>query len=169
MPSPTKPSGGKEVTLTLKVEEPCFKWQMVFNTFEVERCSIGAIVRVAYALGHTAQEIVPIIVSREGLTHLRKSTEGYLVDLGEEFVPRTPLPVGVRQFSPLFANNVRLARSGGVGEIAFLTVQLHDIAEAAQGKLRREDSVRPIQVALLHSDMSVHQQLILEMISVLDA
>lgn len=144
-----------------------FKWQMVFNSFDVTKIEMGCLVRLAYVVGSSAAEIVTVVVSIEGLVQLKESAKSYLQDfsLRSDYHP-IQVPGGVKQFSPLFANYVRLARSGKTGEIALLTVQLHEIANAASGVSPKEKITEPVQVALLHSDMDTHQRLVIEMLDI---
>ena len=144
--------------------EPDFKWQMVFNTFWVERLTNGVMVKTAYLVQGAPAEVLSVLVATEGIQHLKESATNYLRDFAEiEPVSVQPLPMG-KYFSPMFSNHVRLARSGDSGEIAFFTVPLHDIANAARGNISRGASVRAVQVALLHSDVAVHYRLVLELI-----
>lgn len=144
-----------------------FKWQMVFNAFDVTKVEMGCLVRLAYVVGSSAAEIVSVVVSVEGLIQLKASAKSYLQDFALNSDNQRPqVPGGVKQFSPLFANYVRLARSGKTAEIAFLTVQLHDIANAASGATPKNKITEPVQVALLHSDIETHQRLVLEMLDI---
>lgn len=161
MPAPAKI---KETTLSVVVRAPEFKWQMLFNAFWFERITFGVMARVAYLQAGTAPEIVSIMISDEGLGKLKESTAKYLQQIA--MVPNAaampPMPL-TRMFTPLFSNHVSLARSGNAGEIAFYTVMLSDIANAARGNLP-DNKVEPIHVAVLYSDIETQLRFALELI-----
>lgn len=153
------------VTLKVAYGVPNFRWQMVFNAFTIEKVSNGTLLRVAYVAQNTAAEIVPILICTEGLQQLLESSRSYIKDFGSvEPYPAIALPQA-RQFSPLFSNNVRLSHSGSSAEIAFYTVPLSEIAQAAKGKIPVDAAVNCVQVALLHSDITIHKQLTLALVT----
>lgn len=159
-----------QVLLTADYGVPNFKWQMFFNAFSVEKCSSGVLLRVAYMTKntdnqHTASEIIPIVLSREGLQQMAEGSRSYIADFGNVAPYLGATLPAVRQFSPLFANHIRMSRTGGTGEMAFYTVPIMDIALAVQGKLAAGSKVNCVHVALLHSDMALHEQLAMALIS----
>ena len=173
MPSPDKadiPAGKKkQVNLALSYGEPNFRWQMVFNAFEIERLEHGILLRVAFVYSRSgsdrmAAEIVPFLISHEGLDQLRQSAKQYITQFKNTTpIDEQPLPAA-RQFSPLFANHVRLSRTGECAEIVLYTVPIMAIASAARGQ-GVTGAVNCVQVGLLHSDTEVHERLVLNLLS----
>ena len=158
----------KEVTIKLAAhKEHNFKWQMVFNTYDIENLGQGAIVRFAYVMkGGMASEVVPILISPEGLRHLAESAKRYI----QEFSPSAPSLVlksvpDARQFSPLFSNNVMVSKSGTMGEVQFQTVLLNDIANLSLGRVTPETEFSTVEVALMHSTVQIHERLVLDLVS----
>lgn len=157
----------KDVALKIADEQYDFKWQMYFNAFELEWNPNGCMVRLAYVNKGTASEVVPVFVPREGVQHLQQSSERYIQQLSSsaDFGGDSTLPGGVRTFSPLFANYIRLARSGETCEIGMFTVALHSIAAAARGQITASAEIHAVPVALLHSDTKTHINLVISLIS----
>lgn len=165
-----KPSnaGVKEVMLKLAVhKEHNFKWQMVFNTYDIEKLPQGVIVRFAYVQkSGMASEIVPVLISAEGLMHLKDSAVKYL----QEFSPKSgstplrPIPE-VKQFSPLFSNHLNVSKSGGLGEVLLQTILLQDIANVSLGRVPPGTEIQTVEVGLFHSDVPTHERLILDLVS----
>jgi hypothetical protein len=175
MASTGKTSSGRsdlksEVTINVSYgDRPDFRWQMFFNAFEIERNHAGALIRVAYVLSRqggerTAAEVVPFFVPHEGLLQLRESSAEYIQQFENTIPQAQPNLPGVRQFSPLFANHIRLSKSGTVGEISLYTVPIMQIASAARGQ-KNSTVVSCVQVGLLHSDILTHEQLILQLLA----
>ena len=160
----------KPVSLSISYGKPNYRWQMLFNSFEIERLDYGVMVRVAFVYSRpgyerTAAEIVPFIISNEGLEQLKETSKKYVTQFGTVApLEQPPLPAA-RQFSPLFANHVRLARSGGCAEIALYTVPLMEVAAAARGQRAEDADVECVQVGLLHSDTLTHERLVLGLLS----
>ncbi|MGH8019856.1 MAG: hypothetical protein ACREIA_16575 [Opitutaceae bacterium] len=174
MAPPTK-HAEKPGAVTFKVadKEHNFRWQMYFNTFEITRVKSGCFVSFAYihqgSETYTAAEIVPVFFSYEGMLTLRDSTREYLSSMAAEPLTRIPLPPGVRRFSPLFANYARLARSGESAEVGLFTIPLHTIAAANKGQIRETDVVHAVPVALLHSDLRLHMNLVVSILDSIDS
>lgn len=162
-PAPVKPDT-KNVSLKVAYGEPAFKWQMVFNTFDVETIESGRIVRFAFTTNGYAAEVVRVFVSNEGLEQLWKSAQDYIKRFGQVEPTKPPVIPPSREFSPLFSNHVRLATSGGSAEIAFYTVLLQDIANVATGVLPQDTLVNCAPIALLHSGVHVHRLLVMELL-----
>jgi len=140
-----------------------FRWQMFFNRFTVERVESGRIVSFAFAYEGRASEIVPVMISDEGLIQLRHSAEKYLSNFaGAASAPSETekLPAEARRFSPLFSNHVRLSRSGKNAEVIFYTVPLSFIADEIAGRRKPKSDMSLIPVAILHSSDSVHYRLL---------
>lgn len=160
----------KEVNLRLSYGVPNYRWQMLFNAFEVDKMPHGVMLRVAYVYSRsgsdrTAAEVVPFLISNEGLEQLRESAKQYISQFTNlDPFDVAPLPAS-RQFSPLFANHVRLSRGGGCAEIALYTVPLMAVASAAQGLASSNAVVDCVQVGLLHSDLQTHERLVLTLLS----
>lgn len=161
MALPQKEKGS--VGLNIEYGVPNFKWQMAFNWFSLEKVSQGCLMKAAYVTNNTAAEIVPIIISHEGITQLKGTVKDYISSFGDVPPRQSAGLQGVRQFTPLFCNHLRISYAGHSGEIAFFTVVLHDIANAARGVLKAQSKIPAVQVALLHSDITTHQQLVLEL------
>lgn len=165
-----EPPPSKSVGLRVNYGAPNFRWQMVFNSFSVERLSNGTLLRVAYVVNSAAAEVVPILVCEEGLKQFSDSAVTYVQDLGEPVPFAGPhIPSTARVFSPLFSNHIRIARSGSSAEFAFYTIPLKEIAQAAKGNLPANAQVDCVQVALLHSGVTLHQQVVLALIASLPA
>ena len=138
---------------------------MVFNHFWIEAIGESRIIRFAYVQQGVAPHIVPVYISQEGLKSLRESAKTYIAN----FVDVPPyksieMPVA-KQFSPLFANIVRLAHSGDAAELCFYTVTLSDIAQVAMGVAKASDKTAAIPTALMHSGLLIHQQVVIELLS----
>ena len=139
---------------------------MAFNAFSVEKVSNGVLLRVAYVVGRdAAAEIVPILLNYEGLEQFTKSATTYIEELGETPAYSGGALPSVRSFSPLFSNHLRAARSGSSAEFAFYTIPLKDIAQVAKGELATGSKVTCVNVALLHSDVMLHQQVVLSLVA----
>jgi len=161
MPTPSKPPGEKAIEVA---NGPLtFRWQMFFNAFTIERLDYGIMLRVAYVLHGSASEIVPIIISNEGIAQLKESSKEYIRTFGS--LPPRPddqLPP-IRQFSPYYANFVRLAKMGASAECAFFTIPIYRYVDAAKEKVT--NSMNSIPVALLHSDLNLHEHLVLQLLN----
>src|SRR5258708_4354856 len=104
-----------------------FRWQMFFNRFAIEQVANGKMVSFASVYEGQAAEIVPVLISKEGLFQLRESVEKYLSGFsgaGEAGQETEKLPAGARRFSALFSNHVRASRSGETAELVFYTMPL---------------------------------------------
>lgn len=169
MEKETKLVSTKSVELSVEYGQPNFKWQMVFNAFSIEKVNHGCLIRFAYSARSgsqtTAAEIVPIILSREGLEQMKAATKNYIGTFGDVPTREADILPNARQFSPLFSNHARVSYAGDSAEIAFFTILLHDIANATKGALSPNVKIPCVQVALLHSDITVHRQLILELMN----
>lgn len=159
----------KSVELSIDYGQPNFKWQMVFNAFSLEKVSHGCLIRFAYCARVGSQiaaaEIVPIILSNEGLEQMKRSLKDYVGTFGDVPTKETDVLPSARQFSPLFSNHARVSYAGHSAELGFFTILLHDIANATKGILPGNSKVPCVQVALLHSDITVHRQLIIELMN----
>lgn len=158
----------KRINLTIDHETPDFRWQMFFNAFSVERLDNGALLKVAHVTNNTAPEIVPIFVSREGIEHFRESATEYIQSFGATEPYSGPGLPSTRTFSPLFSNFIRVAHSGQSAEFSFFTVPLRVIAEVAKkGSIDGSIKIKCVQVALLHSDLKLHHQVVVALIAAL--
>jgi hypothetical protein len=146
-----------------------FRWQMCFNRFVIETVETGKIVNFAYASivnkAEACAEIVPIFISNEGLSQLKKTAKKYLSAFAsvEDPGPEIENIPTARRFSPLFSNHVRMSRSGGTAEVVFSTIMLTFIADEAQGT-RKPGPFPLVPVALLHSTIPVHYRLICQLL-----
>ena len=140
-----------------------FRWQMRFNRFAIENTVGGRTALLSFVAGDATQEIVPVFITDEGLMQLKTSVKEYLPGFSDTEDPGPEvekLPIGVRRFSPLFSNHVRLARSGENAEISFYTLMLTFIADEVRG-IRKKNSPMPlVPVALVHSSLPVHFRLL---------
>lgn len=155
----------QHVALTIEYGAPNFRWQMAFNAFSIEKVSNGSLLRFAYVVGNTAAEIVPILINDEGVTQFGEASTSYIEEFGQVPSYAGPALPSVRTFSPLFSNHLRASRSGSSGEFAFYTVPLKDVAQAAKGQMAASIKVSCVQVALLHSDVALHQQVVLALLA----
>lgn len=141
-----------------------FRWHMCFNRFKVEKAANGKTVDFAYVVdGAEPRELVKVFISDEGLRQLADSVKTYLPTLsgvkdpGEE-VERLGVPE--RRFSPLFTNNIRLARSGETAEIACYMIMLSLLADELGGRRKKDSQMPVVPVALLHSTVPIHYRFI---------
>lgn len=158
MPSPKKIELSFNYGAHLK-----FAWQMFFNRFTVEPDGKGKVVSFASVYEGQAKEIVPIRFSREALIQCRMSVEQYLPGLsGTEEAPSDTgkLPAGVKRFSNLFCNHIRLSHSGECAEVALYIIPMSLIADEILGRRKPKGDMPVVPVAMLHSDMSVHYRFI---------
>jgi hypothetical protein len=170
MATQPKVTAAKSVGLRVEYGQPNFKWQMVFNAFTIERISQGCMVKLAYVTNNggqfSAAEIVPIIISSEGLEQTKQSAKEYIAAFADVPPYLSGTLPSARQFSPLFSNHIRLSFAGNSSEIAFFTVLLTDIANATKGVLAEKSTIPCVHVALAHSDNTVHRQLVLELMKI---
>ena len=134
---------------------------VAFNAFTIETIPNGLLLSIGFVHQGLASEVVSFILGEEGLIQLRAASTAYVKEFGQIDPYSGPTLSYGRQGLPAFVNHIRPAIGGSTGEIGLFAIQLNDIANAAQGRTASEAQVNAVQVALLHSDRIIHQQLML--------
>ena len=163
-PMPPHPKGS--VQIKFAVGAPNFHYQFAFNSFYIEKKENGFLVRIAHLDKRGIPlEVADILISTEGLLQMKEASGEYVKSFGE-VKPRPEVAIPDSGQAPLFANYIRLAMAGHTGEFAVYTVLLQDIGAAARSKASSSESVNLVQIGLFHSDLNLHKQLVLALMSV---